>query len=191
MQILLNSTEVSEVVLGYVKDQLGLDETNNFTVECHDDGTIAVYVNEDSGNEPKAQAETQPAPRRRQRRSNKAAEATEPGNASSDTPSTTTSVADVKPTEAAPVEVAGVTTPEASVSPGTEAAAETEVEPSNAVVTTVAVEVAEAVAVVETAAAQEPTKVEVVAEQEAQAEEEPPRKPTQSLFANLRKPNNG
>ncbi|MNQ84907.1 hypothetical protein D3C85_1000480 [compost metagenome] len=99
---------------------------------------------------------------------------------------------------------AGDTTQEASVSPGTDTpvtpqlqvagtveVTELEVEPSNAVVTTVAVEVAEAVAVVETAAAQEPTKVEVAAEQEAQAEEEPPRKPTQSLFANLRKPNNG
>ena len=188
MQILLNPNEVSEVVLGYVQAQLGLDDTNTFSVECHDDGTIAVYVNEDIGGEAQPQAtETKPAPRRRQRRSNKAEQAS--GNEASSTPTTTISVEPVTPTEAAPVVDAGDTTPVTTDSPGTEPVAEepvveTPVDPTPEVATTVAVETPVEAAVTEV--------VETVAAAvETMVEEEPPRKPTQSLFANLRKPNNG
>lgn len=180
MQILLNSTEVSDVVLGYVKDQLGLDDTNNFNVECHEDGTIAVYVNEDSGNEPQVQSD-KPAPRRRQRRSKPAdavAQEPEGKQTTSVTPATTTTVETATASEPVTQEAAGETTQEPSA-PGTEVEPDqqTPVDPQPEMATTVAV-------------------VEPVQESEAQAsepvleEEAPPRKGP-SLFANLRKPNNG
>lgn len=48
MQILVNSNEVREIVLAHIQTSFGLDDSNNFFVEMHDDGSVAVGINEES-----------------------------------------------------------------------------------------------------------------------------------------------
>ncbi len=193
MQITLNTNEVSDCVLSYVKDQLGLDDTNNFVVELHEDG-ITVHVNEDQQEQSStAQTPTSERPPKKPRRTkaqieadNKAeaerlAKATEAGANGSDTSGNAVASTQqaVVETQVVQAEAAGVTTQEPSA-PGTEP----EVDPSNAVDTTVVVEQPAEEPVIETpATVEEPAAEEPVVET-------PPVKPTTSLFANLRKPNN-
>lgn len=190
MQITLNQAEVSDVVLAFVKDQLCLDDNNTLVVELHEDG-ITVLVNEDSTGASTQPAGDKPARKPRQPRKPKAdadakleAErlaALETGKSPS-TQTSTTSAQSAPVTEPVVVEAVGDTSQTEAQSPGTK---EPEVDPSNAVATTVAVD-PELAAELAAASVEEAEPVK-----EAQAEEEPPRKPTQSLFANLRKPNNG
>lgn len=177
MQITLNTNEVSQVVLDYVQAQLGLDDSNTFVVELNEDG-ITVLVNEDStDDQTKPQAE-KPARQKRQPRKPKeipsvdlAAQSAAMGNAAK---STQTPVAE---TPAVQAEDAGETTQEPSA-PGNK-------EPSSEVATTVAVEEPAADPVGGEVPAENPETVE-----EPAAEEPVTPKPTTSLFANLRKPNN-
>lgn len=185
MQITLNTNEVSECVLTYVKEQLGLDDTNNFVVELHEDG-ITVLVNEDQQDQGSAQVSTTERPAKKPRRTKAQIEADNKAEAERLAQATAASAqsgnaaeSTEKPTAETPavvVEAAGETTQEASA-PGNEP----EVDPSNAVGTTVVVK----------EQATEPVPENTAAKPEVVEEEEPPRKPTQSLFANLRKPNNG
>lgn len=193
MQITYNHSEVSQLVLDHVQNKLALDDSNTFIVELHEDG-ITVLVNEDSNES----SQSQPAgerPAKKPRRTKAQIEADNKAEAerlaaatagkSEDTQTSTTSVADAKPTAAVQVEAAGETTPEASVSPGTEAA---QVDPTP--------EVAATVAVVEEEPASEPEPADPVVETQAEAaneaepEVEQQPKPAQSLFANLRRPKN-
>lgn len=181
MQITLNTNEVSQVVLDYVQAQLGLDDSNTFVVELNEDG-ITVLVNEDStDDQTKPQAE-KPARQKRQPRKPKetppvdpAAQSAAMGNAAT---STQTPVAE---TPAVQAEAAGVTTQDPLV-PG---------EKNPSLDTAVVVEQPAEKPVVETpvvkATAEEPAADPVV---EEPVVETTPVKPTTSLFANLRKPNN-
>lgn len=193
MQITLNTNEVSDCVLSYVKDQLGLDDTNNFVVELHEDG-ITVHVNEDQQEQSSTtQTPTSERPPKKPRRTkaqieadNKAEAArlvktTEAGANGSDTSGNAVASTQqaVVETQVVQAEAAGVTTQEPS-DPGTEP----EVGPSNAVGATVVVEQPAEEPVIETPA-ETPATVE-----EPAAEEPVTPKPTTSLFANLRKPNN-
>ena len=195
MQITLNTNEVSEVVLAYVKDQLCLDDSNTLVVELHEDG-ITVLVNEDSTGAANQPAGDKPARKPRQPRKPKADATPEVGKSveTPTTPAATTTVETAPASEPVTVEAAGDSNQNEVQSPGTK---EPEVDPSNAVATTVAVvETAvdpELAAELAAASVEEDAAADAEAEpvKEAQAEEEPPRKPTQSLFANLRKPNNG
>ena len=195
MQITLNTNEVSDCVLSYVKDQLGLDDTNNFVVELHEDG-ITVHVNEDQQEQSStAQTPTFERPPKKPRRTkaqieadNKAeaerlAKATEAGANGSDTSGNAVASTQqaVVETQVVQAEAAGVTTQEPSA-PG-------EKDPS--LDTAVVVEQPAEEPVVETPVVETPAEepaADPVAEEPVV--ETPPVKPTTSLFANLRKPNN-
>lgn len=181
MQITLNTNEVSDCVLAYVKEQLNLDDSNTFVVELNEDG-ITVLVNEDS-TDSSASGNTAPTterPAKKPRRTkaqieadNKAeaerlAKATEAGakdTSGNDVQSTQEPVAE---TQAVVVEAVGETTQE-PLAPG-------DVDPSPQVDSTVVVE--------------EPAEAPLKAEEPEVVTEPVTPKPTTSLFANLRKPNN-
>ena len=67
MQITLNSNEVSEVVREHIQSRLGLDDASNYSVEVNEDGSITVYVDEDS-NYNSGSAPTGEKPARKTRR---------------------------------------------------------------------------------------------------------------------------
>lgn len=186
MQITLNTNEVSDCVLAYVKDQLGLDETNSFVVELHEDG-ITVLVNEEAGANETSSTPASERPAKKPRRSKAQIEADKKAEEerlaaagkSNDTQTSTTSAEAAPVTEPAQAEAAVDTSP-----------AETEVDPELAQQLAEASAEEDAAADAEVAEAQ---AVEPVAEAQVEpvVEEEPVRKPSTSLFANLRKPNNG
>lgn len=188
MQITLNQAEVSQVVLDYVQNQLALDDSNTFTVELHEDG-ITVLVNEDS-TETAAQPSTNERPAKKPRRTKAQIEADAKAEAErlaaldsgkSNVVTPTTSVVVAQATENAPVEAAGVISPNEVQSPGDEPEPETPVDPQPELDTPVDV-------------AEPETPVEASNEEaEPELQPEPVNetpKPTQSLFANLRRPKN-
>lgn len=179
MQITLNTNEVSQVVLDYVQAQLGLDDSNNFVVELNEDG-ITVLVNEDStDDQAKPQAE-KPARQKRQPRKPKETPPVDPAAQSAALGNAATSTqASVAETPAVQAEAAGETTQE-PLAPGNE-------EPSTQLDSPVVVEQPAEEPVVETPAVESEAEAPVV---EEPVVETPPVKPTTSLFANLRKPNN-
>lgn len=185
MQITHNAPEVSRIVLEYIQSSYNLDDSNDFNVEANEDGSITVYVNEEVTTSEASPTPTGERPAKKPRRSkaqieadNKAEAARKAeadlaaaggtqGNAAASTEKPVVEAA------SAVVAAAGETTPE--VSGDGEATSETAADP-----------------IVETPVVVEEAKPEVVAEAEPDVtpEVEPERKPTTSLFANLRKPNN-
>ena len=183
MQITHNATEVSRIVLEYIQSTYALDDSNDFNVEANEDGSFTVYINEEVNTSDVTPAQAGERPAKKQRRSKAQIEADNKAEAerkaNSELAGTTASGNAVESTEkptveaaSAVVEAVGETTPEASGDG--EAQQETAADP-----------------IVETAVVVE-AKPEVVAEAEPDVtpEVEPERKPTTSLFANLRKPNN-
>ena len=180
MQITHNAPEVSRIVLEYIQSSYNLDDSNDFNVEANEDGSFTVYVNEEVTASEASPTPTGERPAKKPRRSKAQIEADNKaeaerkaeadlaaaggtqGNAAASTEKPVAEAA------SAVVEAAGETTPE--VSGDGEATPETAAEP-----------------IVETAVVVE-TKPEV--EPDLTTEVEPERKPTTSLFANLRKPNN-
>lgn len=179
MQIILNQSDLTNAVLGFVNDFFTVPEGASVIVEVGEDSTAVVFINEDTQEQepgsPAPTTERQPKKTRRTKAQieadNKAeaerlAQAQLEAAGGNETPSETGSADPVKQPEPAQVVDAGETTPEASA-PG-------EVEP-------VVEELAEV-------PAEEP---EVEQEPETPVAEEPETpKPKASLFANLRKPNN-
>lgn len=186
MQILLTHGEVGQAVAAMIAERIALNEGETVQVYLTEDGATASILQEGDQPEPAEEASTQPAGERQPRKTRRTKAQIEADNkaeaerlvaaqteaaSGNDAVSTEQSAAE---TPAVEVEVAGETTQEPS-DPGTEAQAE---EPSQP-------EVAATVAVEEATA--EPVE-------EAQAEEEPSTeapKAAISLFANLRKPQNG
>lgn len=76
MQILVNPNEVREIVLAHIQTSFGLDDNNNFTVELHDDGSVAVAINEEASdhadNEQRSSGEAGNTGRQRRPRRTKA-----------------------------------------------------------------------------------------------------------------------
>ena len=151
----------------------------DFNVEANEDGSFTVYINEEVNTSDVTPAQAGERPAKKQRRSKAQIEADNKAEAerkaNSELAGTTASGNAVESTEKPTVEAAsavavvvGETTPEASGDG--EAQQETTADP-----------------IVETAVVVE-TKPEV--EPDSTPEVEPERKPTTSLFANLRKPNN-
>lgn len=189
MQVLLNQSEVSDIVLGYVQSQLGLDDSNNFAVEVNEDGTIAVIINEDSNVDP-TPATDKPAPRRRQRRQPKAEAAPVQEEAKPAGELLVKAAEELGNQNEASTQTASADSAAASATASSSAAGgETEApaEVAAVVETPVDPQSAEPAVVVE-----EAPVVEAAADpvQETAPVEEPQPKPTQSLFANLRKPTN-
>lgn len=186
MQILLNQAEVSQIAVEYVQTMMGLDGINNdFRVECNDDGTITVVINEEAGDQPdrETQQTTGERPAKKPRRTkaqieaDNKAEAERLAAAQADAASGNDAVSTVKPDAETPVveaEVVGETTQEQSA-PGEPDEDASPVEPDPVVDTAVAVE--------EPVESEEPTGVEDPAQVTGEV------KPI-SLFANLRKPVN-
>lgn len=187
MQILLNHGVVGQAVIEHIRNRILLEEGETIHVELTDDGATVFVLPEGEtpeGNEDGSPSSTAEKPAKKPRRSKAQIEAdnkaeaerkaladsagtAEPGNAVASTEKPVVEAA------SAVVEAAGETTPE--VSGDGEATPETAADP-----------------IVETPVVVEEAKPEVVAEAEPDVtpEVEPERKPTTSLFANLRKPNN-
>lgn len=193
MQITLNQAEVSQVVLEYIQNQLALDDSNNFTVELHEDG-ITVLVNEDSTGST-GQPSTGEKPVKKPRRTKAQIEADNKLEAerqaalttgkSNDTPTQTLIVQGAQLSEPVVVEAAGDASQTVKQGPGADV-----VDPE------LAAELAAASAEEDAAADAELDPVTPAANQEPEPElqpepvvEETP-KPTTSLFANLRRPKN-
>lgn len=193
MQILLNENEVKVAITDYIQGLVTVSGEQAIQVELSEDGAIVFILNPDEPAGFTSPASTDERPPKKSRRTkaqieadNKAeaerlAKATEAGANGSDTSGNAVASTQqaVVETQVVQAEVAGETTQEPSA-PGTEP----EVDPSNAVATTVVVEQPAEEPVIETpATVEEPAAEEPVVET-------PPVKPTTSLFANLRKPNN-
>lgn len=185
MQILLNQTDLTHAVLGYVNDFITVPEGATVVVEVGEDSTAVIYINEEGGEQP--ERETQPAgerPPKKPRRTKAQIEADNKAEAERLAQATAAGAnggEDTSGNAVASTEQAAVETPAVVA----EAAGETTQEPSApgekdpSLDTTVAVEepaetVAETPATVEEPVVEEPVTP----------------KPTTSLFANLRKPNN-
>lgn len=177
MQILLNQTDLTHAVLGYVNDFINVPEGATVSVEVGEDSTAVIYINEDTQErESESTASTTERPAKKPRRTkaqieaDNKAEATRLAEAQAAAASSgneqvtqTTSVEDVTITEDAPNSDAGGQ-PDEQVDPQL---------------------VESAVVVTEEATASDP-------EPEPETTVEPETPPVrQSLFANLRKPQNG
>lgn len=214
MQIVLNHNEIEVAVRQYIEERVSVPEGQRLDIEVlGDDNTITAEINivdvDAPAGETSSTGSKSSAPRKT-RRTKAQIEADAKLEAerqaalttgkSNDTPTTTASAQSAPVTEPVTVAAAGDTSQNAVQGPGTK---EPEVDPSNAVATTVAVvetgvdpelaaELA-AASVEEDAAADaeaEPVKEQApVAEAAEPANEEQP-KPTTSLFANLRRPKN-
>uniref|UniRef100_A0AAU6VZI3 Tail fiber protein n=1 Tax=Pseudomonas phage Arace01 TaxID=3138526 RepID=A0AAU6VZI3_9VIRU len=125
MQITLNSNEVSEVVREHIQSRLGLDDASNYNVEVNEDGSITVFVDEDSNtdNSNSGSAPTGEKPARKTRRTKAQIEADLKAEADqkaqADLAASNTGVSG----EAGTANTAtGTVTPEVPVETGTEAA---------------------------------------------------------------------
>jgi len=197
MQILLNQNDIQAAVSARVQELVTINDDQSLHVELLDDGTAVVTIlspGEEAGDNHESNGETQadgsPKPRKTRRtkaqieadkkaeeeaRKQAAQDAAAEQDAGNVAPTPTSSAEPVKPTEPAPAEDAG----ETSQSPEQDAA-DLPVDPQP---TEPAVVVEEEQAQ-EAEPAADPEPVEEKAEQPV----EQPKK--QSLFANLRKPNN-
>lgn len=188
MQILLNLGVVGQAVIEHMRNRIVLEEGETIHVELTDDGATVFVLPEGEtpeGNDDGSPSSTAEKPAKKPRRSKAQIEADNKAEAerkaeadlaaAGGTQGNAVASTDKPVVEAASavVEAAGETTPE--VSGDGEATSETAADP-----------------IVETPVVVEEAKPEVVAEAEPDLtpEVEPERKPTTSLFANLRKPNN-
>lgn len=185
MQILLNSQNLQAAVILFVQDRVSLQEDESLSVELTEDGAIVTILapGEDAEIQESTSTPAGEKPQRRQRRTRQPKEvpvtpapelAPESGN-EEPASTQTNSAPDAQPSEAASSSAAGGVAEQAEEP-------ETPVDPQPA----------EPAVAVEEQPAQEPEPAAdpepEVAKDPEPAPEERPR--TQSLFANLRKPNN-
>lgn len=190
MQITLNPLEVAEVISAYALELIKADGENTFIVNLNDDGSATVLINEESepqGSEPSSGADKQPRQQKRARRTKAQIEADEAAaqaeaDAAKNTQaegSTQTGSAETAPAGETVSQQGAEATDTSSNSPGAQPEPEVKEEP-----------------VVEPEVKDPEPEVQVEPEPEVSQEDVAAAQPTTkpagvSLFANLRKPNNG
>lgn len=188
MQIILNQNETTQAVVEFVRDQLSLPEEATVVVEVNDDGTASVLVNEESDQPSQSGGNTNGKSTKRSRRTkaqieadNQAEEdrrlAAQAANAQQEEAAVTAEVAgNVAATQTDSVETAQVSEDVSNSDAGSDPEPETPVDPQPD---------EPAVAVKE-----ETTKPSIAEQARQAAADDVPPVRTQSLFANLKKPNN-